>query len=182
MHSTTTSHVTVTRDCARIVPAALPIRFRPVCHRTWALFTTGHPAARLRPARHSGQGGAEGNSAIQSNVRTSGQIPRGHWMPAVSPLLIEGVENWFRRQPDSRVRTPHTAAVSAALTPHIVQEPPCRPSTAKPSASPTDPHDPPDPLTVRGLERVEIRVVPVSPSPPVVAGQSEPRWLGIASR
>ena len=45
-----------------------------------------------------------------------------HWMPAVSPLLVEGDENWFRRQPYSRVRKPHTAAVSSALTPHIVQE------------------------------------------------------------
>ena len=47
----------------------------------------------------------------------------GHWMPAVSPLLIDGGENWFRRQPYSRVRKPHIAAISAALTPHIVQEP-----------------------------------------------------------
>ena len=48
---------------------------------------------------------------------------RGHRMPAVSPLPIEGHENWFRRSPYSRVRKPCTAAFSAALTPHIVHEP-----------------------------------------------------------
>ena len=66
----------------------------------------------------------DGRNLIYSpHVRKCAQTTRGHWMPAVSPLLIEGDENWFRRQPYSRVRKPHTAAVSAALTPHIVQEP-----------------------------------------------------------
>ena len=60
--------------------------------------------------------------------------------------------------------------------------PPCRPSTAKSSVSRTDPYDAPDPLAVRGLERVELRVVPVSPTPPMAAGQSEPRGLGHAWR
>ena len=44
------------------------------------------------------------------------------------------------------------------------------------------PHDAPDPLTVPGLERAELRVVPVSPTPPMAAGQSEPRGLGHAWR
>jgi len=66
----------------------------------------------------------DGRNLIYSpHVRKCAQTARGHWMPAVSPHLIEGDENWFRRQPYSRVRKPHTAAVSAALTPHIVQEP-----------------------------------------------------------
>ena len=47
--------------------------------------------------------------------------------------------------------------------------PPCRPSTAKSSASLTDPHDAHDSVTVRGLERADPRVVPVSPTPPMAA-------------
>ena len=71
----------------------------------------------------AGAGRRCGDFADSSHVRKCAQTTRGHSMPAVSPLLIEGDENWFRRQPYSRVRKPHTAAVSAALTPHIVQEP-----------------------------------------------------------
>ena len=68
-----------------------------------------------------GQGG-DGRILIHSpNVRTCAQTKRGHWMPAVSPLLVEGYEDWFR-QPYSRVRKPRTATVSAALTPHIAHE------------------------------------------------------------
>ncbi len=49
--------------------------------------------------------------------------------------------------------------------------PPCRPSTAKLSASRTGPHDIPDPLAVRGLEHAELRVVSVSPTPSMAGGQ-----------
>ena len=56
----------------------------------------------------------------------------------------------------------------------------CRPSTAKSSVSRTDPHDAPDLLTVRGLESAVLRVVPVSPTPLMAAGQSERRGLGHA--
>ena len=43
-------------------------------------------------------------------------------------------------------------------------------------------HDAPDPLTVRALARPVLRVVPVSPTPLMAAGQSEPRGLGHAWR
>ena len=84
---------------------------------------TGVPTPNCRPSSRPGQV-EDGRNLIHSpNVRTYAQTTRGHWMPAVSPLLIEGDESWFRRQPYSRVRKPHTVAVSGALTPHIVQEP-----------------------------------------------------------
>ncbi len=98
-----------------------PLPFR-VSQDLGPLSTAGHPAARRKPARHSCQGG-DGRILIHSpNVRTCAQTKRGHWMPAVSPLFVEGYEDWFRRQPYSRVRKPRTATVSAALTPHIAHE------------------------------------------------------------
>ena len=48
--------------------------------------------------------------------------------------------------------------------------PPCRPSTAKLSASRTGPHDILDPLAVRGLEHAELRVASVSPTPSMAGG------------
>ena len=83
----------------------------------------GGPAGGVcRPNRCLSQGG-DGRILIHSpNVRTCTQTKRGHRMSAVSPLPVEGDEDWFRRQPYSRVRKPRTATVSA-LTPHIAHEP-----------------------------------------------------------
>ncbi len=107
----TSVFATHVRDCT---PLAMPRDSR----------IAGHRQAGLRnPNERLSQVEDERNLIHSPNVRTCARTTRGHWMPAVSPLLIEGDENWFRRQPYSRVRKPHTAAVSAALTPHIVQEP-----------------------------------------------------------
>ena len=111
------------------------------------------------------QGGDARNLIRSPNVRTCAQTTREHWMPAVSALLREGDEKWFRRQPNSRIRKPRTAAVSAALTLHIVHDRFHRANHPPPksSASRTDPP------TVRGLKLAELRVVPVIPTPPMAA-------------
>ena len=83
----------------------------------------------------------------------------------------------------TRAQATYRSRFRGAYAPHRSGAmPPCRPSTAKSSASRTDPHDAPDPPTVRGLERAELRVLPVSPTPPMAAGQSEPQDLGHAWR
>ena len=77
MAATTTSHVTATPDCVRVVPQALPLRFRPVCRRTWGFSTAGHPAARGKPARPMWQGGDAGILSIRhwhEHMRNHAQI------------------------------------------------------------------------------------------------------------
>ena len=80
----------------------------------------------------------------------------------------------------ARSQATYRSRFRGAYAPHRSRAmPPCRPPfIAKSLASRTDRHDAPDPLAVRGLERAVLRVVPVSPIPPMAAGQSEPRGLG----
>ena len=83
----------------------------------------------------------------------------------------------------ARAQATYRSGFRGAYAPHRSGAmPPCRPSTAKSSASRIDPHDAPDPLTVRAVVRPVLRVVPVSPTPLMAAGQSEPRGLGHAWR
>ena len=83
----------------------------------------------------------------------------------------------------ARAQAMYRSLFRGAYAPHRSRAiPPCCPSTAKSSVCRTAPDDAPDPLTVRGLERAELRVLPVSPTPPMAAGQSEPRGLGHAWR
>ena len=72
----------------------------------------------------------------------------------------------------AHAQTTYRNRFRGAYAPHRSRPmPPCRPSTAKLSASRTGPHDVPDPLTVRGLEHAELRVVSVSPTPSMAGGQ-----------
>lgn len=83
----------------------------------------------------------------------------------------------------ARAQATYRSRFRSAYAPHrsgAMQR--CRRSTAKSSTSRTDPHDAPDPFTVRGLERAELHVVPASPTPPMAAGQLERRGLGHAWR
>ena len=83
----------------------------------------------------------------------------------------------------ARAQATYRSGFRGACAPHRSGAmPPCRPSTAKSSESRIDPHHAPDPLTVRALVRPVLRVVPVSPTPLMAAGQSEPRGLGHAWR
>lgn len=83
----------------------------------------------------------------------------------------------------ARAQATYRSGFRGAYAPHRSGAmPPCRPSTAKSSASRTDPQDAPDPLTVRVLVRPMLRVVLVNPTPLMAAGQSEPRGLGHAWR
>ena len=83
----------------------------------------------------------------------------------------------------ARAQASYRSGFRGAYAPHRSGAmPPCRPSTAKSSASRIDPHDAPDPLTVRAVVSPVLRVVPVSPTPLMAAGQSEPRGLGHAWR
>ena len=110
------THLPMPNDCHRH-------RYRQPALRREPGIVGGRPAGGVcRPDRCLSRGG-DGRILIHSpNVRTCTQTKRGHWMPAVSPLLAEGDEDWFRRQPYSRVHKPRTAIVSA-LTPHIAHEP-----------------------------------------------------------
>jgi len=118
-------------DAAKLTPW----RFQPTCRTSVIATSTGNPAIRreprivagpaggvCRPNRCLSQGGDGRILILSPNVRTCTQTKRGHRMPAVSPLLVEGDEDWFRRQPYPRVRKPSRATVSA-LTPHIAHEP-----------------------------------------------------------
>ena len=79
----------------------------------------------------------------------------------------------------ARAQATYRGSFRGAYAPHRSRAKPlCRPSTAKSSASRTNPYDAPNPLTVRGPERAVLRVVPVSPTPLMAAGQSERRGLG----
>ena len=94
-------------------------------------------------------------------------------MPTVSPLLHR-VRSELVPTPAvlAHEQTTYRNRFRGAYAPHHSRHmPPCRPSTAKLSASPNDPHDVPDPLTVRGLRHPELRVVSVNPTPSMAGGQ-----------
>lgn len=140
----------------------------------------GGPAGGVcRPNRCLSQGGGARILIHSPNVRACAQTRRGRWMPAVSPVLVEGDEIWLRRRPYSRVRKPRTATVSAAHTLHNatvsaihrevigVAYPPARHS--RPTYGPW--------TRGRGASRRSGQ-----PHSTMAAGQSDPRGLGHAWR
>ena len=102
MAATTMSHVTATRDCARVVPHALPIRFRAECRRTWSLATAGQSAARGKPAITFVAATITQDLCEPSNLRRRAQscadvecLPLGH--PSYSEKHISSCDSPARR-------------------------------------------------------------------------------------
>ena len=114
MAAATTYHVTASPHCARVVPSALPIRFRPVCRRTWSRATARQTGCHTRRRHNQSQREAILLPGASSNSRSAGTKTslKSHAIDIMHPhtrlpqTLNEAYHNDRPRQDETGALTP----------------------------------------------------------------------------